>query len=519
MADAADTPPTDEEIVAACNWWLKKRSWRETLQNTVDELLPADLFAQRDSITRRIFEVWTEPDIDEETGQYWSREYNNVDEVKEDFGRVAMKLAGYAEPDIDISKRAGETLERLVDAYVQRRVQSVFSPDDNLLSVILAPAIKSRCDALKAGGDDKNRYAERIQTSCAAFVDIVGDRPLSMYTPANLQEFATVLGSVPANMRKRKVFDGLGYRAAVAKNATLETPYSTLAVGTIEAYPQEFRNIWRLATAGMVGIRDITNISITMPKNAPRKAIRTGLPAESLNIWFSHAAGAKAPHLKWLPLLGLLTGMRLAEMVYLQPRDLVQVRDSWALDIRTDLEFDEDEDQERPIKNDNSRRLVALHGFLVQCGFVEWMQAQTGEEYIFPRYHRVSDPADQAQKDMGKVMRDLEIHRPHVQVFHSLRHNAKDWLRDHVKDRTADIQCGHVPESVGGRYGSLTLRPLEIEQLAAIDLPADVDFSPYLNPTAAPRTIRKGRPEPAERPVIKRKKAGRPPKGAVWRAK
>ena len=89
MADAADIPPTDEKIVVACNWWLNKRSWRETLQNTVGELLPADLFAQRDSITRRIFEVWTEPDIDEETGQYWSREYNSVDEVKEDFGHAA----------------------------------------------------------------------------------------------------------------------------------------------------------------------------------------------------------------------------------------------------------------------------------------------------------------------------------------------------------------------------------------------------------------------------------------------
>jgi integrase len=511
LADAQlPDKPADQEIVAACNWWLKTRYWRQRL-DWINDLLPAELFEAKDGIARRIFEVHTEPSYDEEIGGYDRPQYLTFEDARHEFGRAAMEVGGYAYPDEDTCEKAGRTLEKLIDAIVQRRVQAVFGPNDSLLSVVLAPAIEQRCAALRSGENGKSRYAERIETACAAFLEIVGDRPLSMYTPADLQQFVTVLGAVPANMRKKKDFDGLGYRDAAQKNSRLSAPHPCLSVGTIEAYLQEFRNIWRLATAGMIGIRDITDINVTMPKGATRKAVREGLSTEALSIWLQHAAAASTPHKRWLPLLGLLTGMRLAEMVYLQPRDLVPVRGHWTLDIRTDLEFDDEEDKERPIKNTNSRRIVALHGFLVECGFVQWMQEQKGE-FIFPRYHRVADPADQAQKEMGRFMRALGIHRPHVAVFHSLRHNAKDWLRRVVSHRTADIQCGHVPETVGDRYGFLTLQPNEISEIATARLPDDVDFSAYLDINPKPRVRLKGIVTKADRPDVKRKTRGRPPK-------
>jgi hypothetical protein len=37
-----------------------------------------------------------------------------------------------------------------------------------------------------------NRYAERLYSTVAAFIDVIGDHPLSYYLPVHIQQFATV---------------------------------------------------------------------------------------------------------------------------------------------------------------------------------------------------------------------------------------------------------------------------------------------------------------------------------------
>ncbi|MBB5043540.1 hypothetical protein [Shinella fusca] len=71
-------------------------------------------------------------------------------------------------------------------------------------------------------------------------------------------------------------------------------------------------------------------------------------------------------HAERLPLLGTITGARIAELIFLQRKDIYRVRgddglECWVLDLRTDLIAEGGGTQKRKTKNKPSRRLIALH--------------------------------------------------------------------------------------------------------------------------------------------------------------
>ncbi|WP_034501262.1 MULTISPECIES: hypothetical protein [unclassified Agrobacterium] len=65
------------------------------------------------------------------------------------------------------------------------------------LSVAGRIILDSRKNALDKGNKDKVRYEERLENTFAAFLDVVGDHPLSYYLPIHLQDFATVMVNSP----------------------------------------------------------------------------------------------------------------------------------------------------------------------------------------------------------------------------------------------------------------------------------------------------------------------------------
>ena len=350
---------------------------------------------------------------------------------------------------------------------------------DTLLSVAVAPVLKGRREALEATGE-KSRYANRLDETTIAFIDVIGDKPLKSYVPADIQTYANVLGRIPKNRTKYRAFDGLSLREMADKNDKLETPYERLSETTIQGYLVDFGSVWQGATAAVPDVRNISTGHVTMPRSAAPAIDREGLPVNHINIWM--AAAVERPvnhgHFHWMPLVGLITGMRLGELVFLQNTDFVEIEGNLVIDLRKPLVV-RGRERARPLKTKTSKRLVAVHQLLHDVGFVEWAKARDG--WIFDHLHGARNPADGAQKRMSYWMESLGIREIQRGVFHSLRHNAKAWMRSHVGDRTADFQCGHAPSGEGARYGFRMLTPAEVRQLEKIPLPEDIDFMPYLS--------------------------------------
>lgn len=133
---------------------------------------------------------------------------------------------------------------------------------------------------------------------------------------------------------------------------------------------------------------------------------------------------------------------------------------------------------DRKLKTTTSLRVGALHPFLTEAGFTDFVR-QRRREWVFNVFHEAKGPSDAAGKQMAYWIRKLGIHEHHRQVFHSLRHNMKHWMRVPLGRLIANRQCGHAPGDVGDAYGFRAVQSDEIEQIEALPLPKGVDFSGY----------------------------------------
>ncbi len=357
---------------------------------------------------------------------------------------------------------------------------------DTLLSVggriILDLRKEAKGESVK--GDD--RYQERLEHALEAFVDVIGDKPLWFYLPMHMQDFTTVMAKCPKNRKKYQQFKGLSIRKMCEVNARSKEPIPTLSTSAVSSLVSEVGNLWAKVTAGVSEVKDIKNFRVTMPAAARKSIVREGLPVTSLTIWMKAAAALypRDDFKKFMPLAALLTGMRQGELVWLQPRDIVEIDGHTVIDLRRPLLI-RGREVARTLKTETSPRLVALHPFLKKAGFLDFARNRRG--WVFGEFHRAKDPSDAAQKRMGAWMRDLGIHAEHKHVFHSLRHNAKHWIRVPLGKHIADRQCGHAPGSVGDGYGFPVLQTDEIEQIEALPLPKGVDFSVFLTTPKAGR--------------------------------
>lgn len=348
---------------------------------------------------------------------------------------------------------------------------------DTLFSVAGKTILELRKEAKVGGGrDGDDRYQERLEAALAAFIDVIGDKPLRYYLPLNMQEFATVMGRCPKNRTKYPQFKGLSIRELAEVNAQSKTPLPTLSVSAVSSLVSEVASLWSTATAGVSDVKDLKSYRITMPATARKAIVREGLSASSLNVWVRSAASLypRDDCKRFMFLVALLTGMRQGELVWLQSKDIVEIGGHTVIDLRLPLMVNGKE-VDRALKTETSPRIVALHPFLKEAGFLDFAQGRRG--WVFGEFHRkAKDPSHAAQKQMGYWMRKIGIHVEHKQVFHSLRHNAKHWIRVSLGKHIADRQCGHASSDVGDSYGFPVLQPDEIAKIEALALPSGVDF-------------------------------------------
>ncbi|WP_186415109.1 tyrosine-type recombinase/integrase [Pannonibacter sp. P2PFMT1] len=379
---------------------------------------------------------------------------------------VSMSPAS-AQPSEKISQVAGEDVgEGEVTA-------------NTLLSVAAEVVLSARRRA--TGGGSTGRYQERLETTIASFIDIIGDLPLRKYLPIHMQEFATVLAEVPRNRSKYQEFKNLPLRKIIEINKKRKPPLPCLGRTTIQGSISELLSLWGRITAGVEGVKDLKTYRVTMPYFVEKKIVREGLSISSLNTWISAAAEQKprAAHKRWLPLVAMMTGMRLGEIVWLQVSDLVEMDGYTVIDLRKSLIIN-GKLVDRKLKTETSPRIVALPSFLIDADFVEYARNVRKSGFIFSAFHTADDPIDAASKQMANWMKKLGIHERQRQTFHSLRHNAKHWYAVEFGERTADRQLGHAPANVSRGYGFSVLQSEEIAKIAAMPIPRGLDLSPFL---------------------------------------
>src|SRR5206468_1324866 len=75
-------------------------------------------------------------------------------------------------------------------------------------------------------------------------------------------------------------------------------------------------------------------------------------------------AEAQRPADFWLPMLGLFTGGRIAELCQLDIADIQQHGGIWAISINSD--------GDKSLKSMAARRIIPVHQTLIDCGFLDY---------------------------------------------------------------------------------------------------------------------------------------------------
>jgi integrase len=199
--------------------------------------------------------------------------------------------------------------------------------------------------------------------------------------------------------------------------------------------------------------------------------MRHGLPYESIDTLFKATSKVETTEELWMPLVGLLTGARLAELVYVQSSDIQRQNGTWIIDLTTQISAP-GRTTRRALKTANARRFIVLHEFLETCGFIEWARRQ--KDWVFEGLHDAKSPANAASKRFQRKFREWGMAGDRVEVFHALRHTYKDWARaQKIEERTIALQTGHSLQGVALQYGTKALRPDEMRLLAQMPIPSE----------------------------------------------
>ncbi|WP_062231405.1 hypothetical protein [Aureimonas sp. N4] len=384
-----------------------------------------------------------------------------------------------------VSERA--TSESFLDRALAapRTVVPAAVPPDLPSSPLLSECMERYVGSVAKDGRGAS-YVNGLRSKLKEFVSIVGDKPLADYVPRDLRTFAESLADLPTNWMKLPAYRDCTAAEVVAKVAAARAGGQAVppcrSETTIQTYCQAVAGAFGWLAMDLTLRNPFADVRVKAPRHAPKAVVREPFAVADLNRWFASAVREKRPDDYWLPLLGTLTGARIGELAYLQGGDLVEVQPGlWAADLSRYL-IVRGTEEERRVKNEGSRRLFALHQALTDVGFIRYAKARKDSDWVFPHlHHEITDPADTASKRQGARLRACGLHSRLSAVFHSSRHTAKDFLRiAKIDPRTSSLQTGHVPQSVEDSYGSKRLRPDEVEVLAAMPLPKDLDLSPYL---------------------------------------
>lgn len=396
--------------------------------------------------------------------------------------------ASYEKSSAEYQAVALEVLRAHVRAYdaIEKRHQGVDIPTPvEPVRSPRGPRLSEAFEVWKMGGGGvrgsktpgKNSIIETGQV-VRYFTDLYGDIHLGDITRAKAREFRDAIAKVPTRLptRLRKMplpklleqdLSGQPLRHANTVNKLLQLIGAVVSKAEAEAMlddVEHFANPFTKAVKLRVDDGDTEDREIF--SKADLRAIFTS-PVFSGN-WRTVGGKGEAPF--WLPLIGLLSGMRLNEMAGMRLIDLREDEDDdvWFFDVSRK--------GGRSTKTATSIRRIPLHPELKRIGLL------TYRAWLLDRGAKLNDPLWPGVKSSAWskwVNSYLNVKcgiTDSTKVFHSFRHTFKRMARDaELYEELHDAITGHANKgSVGRDYGAgFSIKPLA-KAMAQIKPPIDL---------------------------------------------
>ncbi|MBP2161641.1 integrase [Asticcacaulis solisilvae] len=295
--------------------------------------------------------------------------------------------------------------------------------------------------------------------------DIVGpERPLTSLTKVDVKAFRDALEKVPNGMVKLKQFKGMSLSEVLATN----NDAMPISPATQQKY-LNFFNIFlnwchaeELLSAKLGGnlkviVSSAENVSNDVnPYNKGQLHQIFTSPVFQGSFSTSRRNRPGKIILKdayyWIPIIALLTGMRLGEIVQLLVADVREKLSILYFDINTS------EDKDKRLKTDESKRQVPVPDVLMKLGFQAYLEEakKSKRKRLFEEIQCAKDGYYSANfsKFWTRYTQITGAYHSSTR-FHSFRHCFKDAMEAAETPETINRAImGHSDKSVHGSYGS-----------------------------------------------------------------
>ncbi|MCJ7997025.1 site-specific integrase [Rhizobium cremeum] len=408
----------------------------------------------------------------------------------------AARLQGLKWPDLAIEERhqCAEAVHRagidLSNALAARYEGDFnFEPKDKLLTRalrddVVVPTTPSRpktepavpgtlplsdiyLDFIKRQVDRKDwrqQMAAQAKATYRLFIAICGDRPIPDYRRTDAATFRKTIERMPYDYGKAAIYKGLNPFEIIEKfEATPPNEKSErLTQKTVKRHFAALSKLWSEALAdGDVSENLFTGFKFSTAKRAIDE--RAMWNADELETLFSSPVWTGCLNSRqrqekgdkiirdekfWVPLITLLSGMRLEEICQLQTDD-IREEDGIAY-------FDLNDRPPRQLKNKNAVRKVPIHSELIRLGFLRYAEGFGERSHsLFPQLkpggadnkfgHAFSKWFTRYRQQIGVYKKNLD--------FHSLRHTATTCMhRADVNTMVIDHLTGHSTPGETARY-------------------------------------------------------------------
>lgn len=339
-----------------------------------------------------------------------------------------------------------------------------FDPGDQTAPSFLT--VGEAVERFKAHKQWEDKTRKDYERCLGWFLELVGERrPLVSLTADDFREYRDLLTKLPANASKFAQFAG---KTGVQIAAAARGEHQGLAGKTIRKYHDAVKGFlsWCVDESYLDKIPAPRRSKIV--GSSTSKEDRLPFTTEQLKVIFSTPQHLGCSSIGrrydagdlifkdgkyWIPLLGLLTGMRLGEIVQLTVADIKQENGIPYIDVNK-------EEEDKRLKTASSARYVPIHPALVQLGFLDFVRSvQKGKKVggrLFPEIEPGADGyySNNFSKYFGRHLDRLGLTSKKL-TFHSFRHNLTDSLvHNGVGDMLVKAILGHTNHSVTGNYGS-----------------------------------------------------------------
>ena len=351
-----------------------------------------------------------------------------------------------------------QAMAAMLNPPVERPIEVSPAPAIGPASKLLSSYIEPYLAHVQTANKPTTKTLDSYHAAIVLFIDIVGDKPLSNLAVTDQNRFEDTIGKIPANRTKIATARGLGIDDMIALNVAKLSAQSAknIAQRTNNFLTWAFRREGSKPPFELMG-----NVRITARLKSVNRRMFTD---DELRTLFNPATFAQgrqqSPYMYWLPLIGLHTGMRINEIAQLALADLGLHDGIPCFHVTDDGDNDEtDGRRAKRVKTDAGRRIVPVHGALIDLGLLDYAQTvrQAGYNNLFPELIGGRDgPGQAASKQFARYCDRVGL-REAALVFHSFRHGAVSRMRAAgIRKELSMVVVGHTPaDDVHDGYGDI----------------------------------------------------------------